>query len=215
MNLFHNVFFDLDGTLSDPKEGITNSYLYALNKLGFIETEKEDIPYYFGAPLHEYFTKKHHLKDSELESAIKLYREYYSQKGLYENIIYNGIPELLNALQLNGRTIYLVTVKPAKFAKIILKYFNIEKYFCDVYGSDLSGFNQTKEYLIKTLLENEKIDSDQCVMVGDRKHDIIGAKLNQVSSIAVTYGYGGINELKECNPDHIINSVNELSDHLL
>jgi phosphoglycolate phosphatase len=215
LNKFDYIFFDLDGTLTDPKEGIINSYIHAVNKLGLIENDKECITHYFGAPLHQYFTDKHSLKDTELEEAIALYREYYSQKGLYENFLYPGITELLDRLNLSGRTIYLVTVKPVHFAKIILEHFDILKYFYGVYGSDLTTYNKTKEELISSLLVNENVNCESCVMVGDRHHDVLGAKHNNVTSISVTYGYGDENELKECKPDFMVNSVSELAKHLL
>ncbi len=215
MNKFDYIFFDLDGTLTDPKEGIINSYIHAVNKLGLIENEPEQITYYFGAPLHQYFSDKYNLKDAELASAIAHYREYYSEKGLYENFLYPGIAEMLDRLNLSGRTIYLVTVKPTKFAKMILKHFNIDKYFYDVYGSDLSIHNSSKEELIKRLLEDESLNCERCVMVGDRRHDIAGAKHNKVTSTAVTYGYGSPEELSECKPDYTVSSVAELIKHLL
>lgn len=215
MSTFDYIFFDLDGTLTDPKVGIINSFMHAVNKLGLTEDDKECITYYFGAPLHQYFTDKYSLKDEDLESAIALYREYYSDIGLYENMLYPGIAELLDRLNLSGRTIYLVTVKPTHFAKIILEHFGIDKYFYGVYGSDLSSINKSKEELIESLLTNEGIKCDSCVMVGDRHHDVLGAKHNKVTSIAVSYGYGSREELDECKPDHIVNSVNELVKKLL
>jgi phosphoglycolate phosphatase len=136
---FEYLLFDLDGTLTDPKAGIINSYMNALNKLGLIEDDKECIADYLGAPLHEYFTFKHGLKNGILDKAIKLYREYYSETGLYENRLYEEIPELLEILSGKEMKLFLVTVKPAVFAKEILRHFGIDKYFLKVYGSDLKS----------------------------------------------------------------------------
>jgi phosphoglycolate phosphatase len=215
LSKYDYIFFDLDGTLTDPKEGIINSYIHAVNKLGLTEDDKECITYYFGAPLHQYFADKHSLKDGQLDSAIAIFREYFSEKGLYENFLYPGIAEMLDRLNLSGRTIYLVTVKPTHFAKIILEHFNIDKYFYGIYGSDLTTVNKSKEELIEALLLNEGVKCENCVMVGDRHHDVLGAKHNKVTSMAVTYGYGSIDELNDCKPDHIVNSVGELLKKLL
>lgn len=215
MSKFDHIFFDLDGTLSDPKEGLTNSYLHALTKLGLTEEDKECIPYYFGAPLHQYFVEKHSMSNELIPTAVEHFREYYSVKGLYENLLYEGISEMLDKINMSGRTIYLVTVKPSVFAKQILEHFEIDKYFYGIYGSDLSSSNKSKEELIKSAISNENISCESCVMVGDRHHDVLGAKHNKISSIAVTYGFGSQDELNECKPDHMVNSVAELLKKLL
>lgn len=215
MSKFDYIFFDLDGTLSDPKEGLTNSYLHALNKLGLIEEDKECISYYFGAPLHQYFVDKHSMSEELIPTATLHFREYYSEKGLYENLLYEGIKEMLDKINMSGRTIYLVTVKPSVFAKRILEHFEIDKYFYAIYGSDLSSSNKSKEELIQSALTNENIECSNCVMVGDRHHDVLGAKHNHISSIAVTYGFGSTDELNECKPDCMVNSVAELMKRLL
>jgi phosphoglycolate phosphatase len=150
-----------------------------------------------------------------VEQGIKYYREYYSVKGLYENFLYEGIENLLNELYKKGKNLFLVSVKPSKFIKDILFHFKIDKYFKEIYGSDISNINKSKEDLIKNLLENEKLDPENCVMVGDRAFDVIGAKYNEVKSIAVTYGYGTLNELKASKPNFLVNSINELSNVLL
>ncbi len=207
---FEYLLFDLDGTLTDPKAGIINSYINALNKLGLIEDDKECIADYLGAPLHEYFTLKHDLKDGILDKAIKLYREYYSETGLYENRLYEGIPELLEVLSVKEMKLFLVTVKPAVFAKEILRHFEIDKYFLKVFGSDLNSFNKKKEELIGEVIQNETADKEKTVMIGDRCYDVTGAKFNDISSIAVTYCYGSIEELTSASPDFVVHSVREL-----
>ena len=214
MSRFDVILFDLDGTLTDPKAGIINSYMNALNKLGLIEDDKECIADYLGAPLHEYFTLKHDLKDGILDKAIKLYREYYSETGLYENCLYDGIPQLLEILSGKEMKLFLVTVKPAVFAKEILRHFGIDKYFLKVYGSDLSSFNKSKEELIQEVISEQDAEISSTVMIGDRSYDVTGAKFNSISSIALTYGYGSVEELSSAAPDFLINSVGELKEFL-
>ena len=179
------------------------------------ENDPNIIANYFGAPLHEYFSVRHKMDKAGVDSAIKYYREYYSVKGLYENFLYKGIEEMLSELNSNGKTLFLVTVKPTKFAGDILAHFKIDKYFQNIYGSDLTSQNKTKEVLIRNLLENEKIDPAGCVMVGDRSYDIKGAKHNGIRSIAVTYGYGSKEELEEAKPDYIINNTSGLKKLLI
>src|SRR4030095_13539733 len=149
-----------------------------------------------------------------LDKAIKFYREYYSEKGLYENRLYDGIEELLKNLKNDNRSVYLVTVKPAIFAKKILKHFKIFELFSDIYGSDLSNYNDTKEKLIKKLLDKEKAAQESAAMIGDREFDVIGAKHNKVTSIAVGYGYGSEEELLATKPDFFVKSVKDLSNLL-
>ncbi|HEY3251955.1 MAG TPA: HAD hydrolase-like protein, partial [Ignavibacteria bacterium] len=154
------------------------------------------------------------LNSEKLDLGIKYYREYYSTKGLYENIIYEGIEKLLNELFLSHKSLYLVTVKPHVFAKEILDHFGLERYFLSIYGSDLSSLNKTKEELIGNLIRDKKLSADKTVMVGDRKHDILGAKYNKIKSIAVTYGYGSMKELRDSFPNYMVHNINELTDLL-
>jgi phosphoglycolate phosphatase len=212
---FEAVMFDLDGTITDPVKGITNSYLYALEKLGLHEEEPDSISKYMGSSLHLYFAEKHNIPDSKLEGAVKLYREYFSKHGMYENKIYDGIPELLEKLHERSVDIFLVTSKPKIYAKEILKHFNLISHFKNIYGSELTVQNTGKDILINQTINEENIKNLNTIMVGDRKYDVLGAKVNGVKSAAVTYGYGSLQELKDCNPDYIVNSVLELEMLLL
>jgi phosphoglycolate phosphatase len=205
-----HVMFDLDGTLTDSGSGIINSYMYALNILNLKEKEPAKITEFIGRPLHVYFAEKHMLKDEDLGNAVNLYREYYTDKGIFENMLYDGIKELLAVLKDNGLKIYLVTGKPIRFAKRILEHFGIEKYFINAYGSGMGTVNSNKVELIGEYLRNEKADPAKSLMIGDRKEDILGAKSCGVLSGGVTYGFGSSNEINNAKPDIVFNSVNEI-----
>jgi phosphoglycolate phosphatase len=207
--------FDLDGTLTDPVKGITNSYIYALEKLGLHEEEPGSISKYMGSSLHLYFAEKHNIPDSKLEEVVKLYREYFSMRGMYENKVYEGIPDLLKKLNARSIDIFLVSSKPTVYAKEILKHFNLLSHFKNIYGSELTVQNTGKDILINQTIKGENLHYSNTIMVGDRKYDVLGAKANGIKSAAVTYGYGTLRELEDCNPDYIINSVQELEVLLL
>lgn len=202
---FEYWLFDLDGTVTDSSEGIVNSYKKVERKMGLSESDNDLIREYIGPSIHEFFTDVHKLNGEKLGKAITHYREYYSAKGLYENRLYDGVIEMLNTLTENNKKIYLVTGKPEVYAKEILRYFRLEKYFLDVYGSVLGIKNNSKEELIGRFLNNTKAEPGNCIMIGDRKQDIIGAKYHGVKSAAVTYGYGSLNELISESPDFTAN----------
>ena len=212
---FDTVLFDLDGTLTDPVEGITNSYLYALDKLGLHESNPGKIKTFMGASLHLYFKTEHNIDEAKMVSAVAAYREYFSTRGLFENKLYDGISEMLISAHDKGIALYLVTSKPTVFAKKILDYFELGIYFKGIYGSDLTVQNKDKETLIRDTIEHENLHGKSIIMVGDREFDVIGAKQNGISSAAVTYGYGPISELIKSEPDYIVTSVLELRELIL
>ncbi len=150
-----------------------------------------------------------------MDNAIKFYREYYSVKGQFENELYTGIQELLRELHSQEKNLYLVTSKPTVYAESILSFFKLKDLFRNIYGSDLSYYNSSKTDLIKRLLEVEDLKSIECVMIGDRMHDLIGAKENNVDSIGVTYGFGSVEELRENKPTILIDSVTRLRNIFL
>lgn len=179
---FTKGLFDLDGTITDPAEGIINSYLFALNKLGLNELDPSIISSYIGASLHLYFAEKHNLSDKSLEDGIKYYREYFVVKGLYENKLYAGFDILIKTLFESGINIYLVTSKPTVYAKEILHHFKLEQYFKGVYGSELTIQNTSKVDLLAEAISKEKLNIDNTIMIGDRNLDVFGAKANNISS---------------------------------
>jgi len=212
---YKNFFFDLDGTITDPKDGIVNSYIYSLEKLGIKDCDRELVATYIGPSIHLIFVEAYGIAETEIDNAVKYYREYFSVKGIYENKVYDGIIQLLETLQKNNNSLYLVTSKPTIYAKEVLRHFNLGKYFIQVYGSEMSNKNTDKETLINEALTKSKLNNTESIMIGDRKYDIIGANANKVDSIAVTYGYGKTEEFAEHNPTYMVHSVKELEKLLL
>ncbi len=215
MTKYKNIFFDLDGTITDPEEGIVNSYIYSLEKLGIKNCDRELIAKYIGPSIHLVFVKEYGIPESDIDIAVKYYREHFGVKGIYENKVYEGIPELLESLMNTNRNVYLVTSKPTVYAKEILRHFNLEKYFIKVYGSEMSNKNTDKETLIREALTKSNLNNSECLMIGDRMYDTIGANANNVDSVAVTYGFGRAEEFAEHNPAYIVNSVQELEKLLM
>jgi phosphoglycolate phosphatase len=213
---YQNILFDLDGTITDPCEGITNSYLHAVSKLNLIEDNPNCIREYIGAPLHSYFEIKHGIKnEDDLINGVALYREYYGVRGMFECRLYEGIYSLIQQLYTNNKSVFLVTSKPSFYAEKILHHFDLLKYFKDIFGSEMNAFNKSKEELIQNLLDNHNIEKELSVMIGDRKFDVIGAKFHGIDSIGVTYGYGSVEEIREAEPDYEAENVNKIVDILL
>ncbi len=210
------ILFDLDGTLTDPKIGITKSVNYALEKLGVKVDSLDDLVGFIGPPLKNSFMDFYRFSEEKSNEAIKYYREYFSVKGLYENSIYSGISELLAKLKSLDKTLIVATSKPTVFAKKILEHFNILEYFSFVAGSELDGTRTDKaEVIAYALLKNNITDLDCTIMIGDRKHDVIGAKKVGVTSIGVLYGYGDAEEIKGANADFIVNDILGLEELLI
>lgn len=209
------VLFDLDGTLTNPKEGIINSILYSLDKLGIKEDLVNELDTFIGPPLRDSFLERYNLTDKRADEALNFYREYFSQKGIYENEVYSGVLELLEALVMNKKKLFVATSKPTIFAEQILKHFELDKYFCNVIGSNLDNSRTDKTEIISYTISCHSLQPKKSIMVGDRKHDIIGAKNNSMKSIGVTYGYGTIEELLFHQPDFIANDCIELQSIIL
>lgn len=208
---YNNVLFDLDGTLTDPKTGITKSVQYALAKAGIIETDLSRLLPFIGPPLQQSFMEYYSFTEAQAWDAVNAYREYFKVTGIYENERYEGIPELLSALLSQGRRLFVATSKPQIFADVVIRHFNLDPYFTAVYGSELDGTRADKGELIKYLLAKENLPAEHTVMIGDRKHDIIGAQKNNITAIGVGYGYGTTEELNAAAPDFIFNTVAELA----
>lgn len=208
---YNNVLFDLDGTLTDPKTGITKSVQYALAQAGIIETDLSRLIPFIGPPLHQSFMEYYSFTEAQAWEAVTAYREYFKVTGIYENERYEGIPELLTALLAQGRRLFVATSKPQIFADVVIRHFNLLPYFTAVYGSELDGTRADKGELINYLLTKENLVAEHTIMVGDRKHDIIGAKKNNIAAIGVGYGYGSTEELKAAAPEFIFNTVADLT----
>ena len=209
--MFENVLFDLDGTLTDPSLGITTSVAYALDKYGIKVEDKRDLTCFIGPPLHESFQVYYGFSVEESFKAVERFREYFSVKGLFENEVFPGVPEMLGKLKENGMKLVIATSKPEVFAKRIIEHFSLSGYFDAVCGANLDGSRTKKDEVIRYALDTAGItDLSKTVMVGDRKHDIEGAHKVGIKAIGVTYGFGGTEELAECAADYIADSPGEI-----
>jgi len=212
---YSNIFFDLDGTLTDSAKGIIRSVQYALSRYGFTASEEEIKPF-IGPPLHLSFMKEYGFSKKKAFQAVEHYRDYYREKGIYENQLYPSVTKMLEAFAKNGAKLFIATSKPTVFAEKILKHFAIDNFFEVIAGSNLDGTRVEKKEVIGYVLKNAvNADKSETVMIGDREHDIKGAHSLELDSIAVTYGYGSLAELKTAKPTYIVHSVDELSKLLL
>lgn len=206
------LLFDLDGTLSDPREGIVNSILHALAGLQRAAPPADALTRYIGPPLREGFAELLASDDTALiERAIALYRERFAVLGLYENVVYPGVAPLLEALHRQGRALYVVTSKPTVYAERIVAHFGLDGYFRHVYGSGLDGTRGDKAELIGYVLERESLAPEAALMIGDREHDALGAARNRVASVGVLWGYGSAGELRRAGAGRLCATPAELA----
>jgi phosphoglycolate phosphatase len=206
-----HILLDLDGTLTDPREGIVGCIQHALTALGLEAPPPRELERFIGPPLAQTFRILLGETDEErVERAIAVYRERFGSTGIYENAVYGGIPAALAALVRAGCRLHLVTVKPEPFAQRVLRHFDLEQYFISVHAPDLGAREVRKAALIRQALERHRIDPPTAAMVGDRAEDVEGARENRVTSIAVTWGHGSRAELEVARPDRIVDSVGDL-----
>ncbi|WP_019805116.1 HAD family hydrolase, partial [Streptococcus mutans] len=194
--MYQTILFDLDGTLTNPALGITNSLAYALEKFNIEVTDKKELYRFIGPPLQDSFENFYHFSKEDSLKAVDFYRDYFRHKGLYENEVYQGIPDLLERLKAQGKKRLVATSKPERFARQILKHFELFDYFDLVAGASMDGSRRLKGDVIAHALTSAQIaDPSSAIMIGDRKHDIIGAKENNLDAIGVLYGFGNREEL--------------------
>ncbi|MBN1506006.1 MAG: HAD hydrolase-like protein [Sedimentisphaerales bacterium] len=206
------LFFDLDGTLSDPREGITRSVQYALERLGRPVVPRSELIQFIGPPLRWTFPRLLDTDDKELvEAAIRYYRERYEDTGLFENEVYPGIPELLRQLHGDGYPMYVVTAKPKVYSDRIIRHFGLDRYFIEVYGPELNGRFDEKRELVGFILHERHLDPRRTVMIGDRASDIESGRAYGTLAIGVTYGFGALEEITAAKPDHICHSPGEIA----
>ena len=207
-----NLFFDLDGTLSDPSEGITRSVQYALERLGRPIVPKSELIRFIGPPLRWTFPKLLDTDDKDLvETAVNYYRERYEDVGLFENEVYPGIPELLRQLRDDRYPLYVVTAKPKVYADRIIRHFQLDHYFIEVYGPELDGRFDEKRELVGFILHERLLDPQCTVMIGDRASDIESGRAYGTRAIGVTYGFGTLEEIAAAKPDRICHSPAEIA----
>ena len=214
MAKYKYVLFDLDGTLDDPFEGITKSVQHAMRKFG-VEAEQEALKCFIGPPLTDSFENYFGLSPSDAKLAVDYYREYYRPTGIFEVSIYEGIPELLEALCEAGCELILATSKPIVFADMILEKFGLARYFTATFGSELDGTRVKKDEVIDYAFKTHPMDKSLAIMVGDRRHDVEGAHKCGIPCIGVTFGYGDRAEHTSCGADLIVDTVEELKRLLL
>ena len=209
------ILFDLDGTLTDPAEGITNSVKYALAKFGISVSDKSELYKFIGPPLYDGFVNFYGFSHDDANLAVSYYREYFAPYGIYENSVYDGIPEMLEKLKASGKTLVLATSKPEKFALEILRHFDLAKYFDLACGATMDEKRNKKDAVIAYALEQGKIAPDDAVMVGDRLYDIEGGRKNGLTSVGVLWGYGDRAELEGAKAEFIAKDIPELEKILL
>ena len=209
------LFFDLDGTLTDPMEGITRSVQYALRHFGIEVNDLKELCPFIGPPLAESFRDRYGMNEAETATAIARMREYFAPKGIFENKLYPGIPELLAATAAAGCVNVMATSKPEPFARRIAEHFDIARHFRLIAGSGLDGSRTTKVEVIRHALTQLGIVPEEAVMIGDRRHDIEGARAAGLDSITVSWGYAAPGELEAAHPGHIVADVDALRRLLL
>src|SRR5262245_50879164 len=211
-----NVLFDLDGTLTDPREGIVACLKHALLGLGRNCPSDSELARFIGPPLQEIFgTLLSSTDPKDIDSAVTLYRQRFSSTGMFENSIYSGIHSALTALRGSGAALFVATTKPQVFAKRIVEHFGLMNYFRAVYGSELDGTRSNKSDLIAHVLKSESLSPHTTAMVGDRAHDIVGAKAHGVFPIGVLWGYGSYGELITAGATALCAHPARLNDILL
>lgn len=214
--MLSNIFFDLDGTLTDSKEGIVKCYRYALDKLNCpynVELKDDSV---IGPPLRVIFRKILGSSDEVLiEKAVAIYRERFSTVGLFENKVYPGIPEMLSVLHQNSRQLYVVTSKAKIYVDRILDHFQLSPWFSGVFGSELEGRFDEKAELIEFIMSDLKLATGETIMIGDRIEDIAAGKSNRIKTMGVTYGYGTKEEINDAIPDYICNSPSDIQSTIM
>ncbi len=212
------MLFDLDGTLTDPKLGITSCVQYALSSFGIEEPDLDKLEPFIGPPLKDSFMEFYGFDEEKAQKAVEKYRERFQDIGLYENEIYAGIPRMLRTLWKRGIHLAVASSKPTVYVERILEHFHIKKYFEVIVGSELDGTRVKKEEVVqealRQLFQNKQVETEKIYMIGDRRFDVEGAHAQGIESVGVCYGYGGAEELKEAQSDYIVRSVAELERFL-
>lgn len=213
------LLFDLDGTLTDPKVGITTCVQYALKSFGIEEPDLDKLEPFIGPPLKDSFMQFYLMRAEQAEEAVEKYRERFKDIGLFENEVYEGIPQMLRTLKNKGMHLAVASSKPTVYVERILEHFGMKEYFEAIVGSELDGRRVNKDEVVEEALHqlfgDAPIAYDKVYMIGDRKFDVEGARALNVESIGVSYGYGSMEELQEAGADYIVQSVSELNYVLL
>ena len=202
------IFFDLDGTLTDPRTGITGCLQYALEKLGRPVPARGELEWCIGPPLHESFVALVGANDAA--RGVAFYRERFGDVGLFENELYEGIPDVLESLAEQGAQLFVASSKPKVYVDRILDHFELTSWFERVYGSELDGTNTDKRDLLAVALADSGVASSEATLIGDRAHDAIGAAHNAIDFLGVLYGYGSREELEDEGATRFVHEPTEL-----
>ncbi|HEM2803039.1 TPA: HAD family hydrolase [Streptococcus suis] len=213
--MYQTILFDLDGTLTDSGQGILNSVAYALEKMGIEEPDTANLNRFIGPPLYESFSRFYQLSPEDTQSAVDAFRIYFKEKGMFENQLYPGIIPLLEELRTAGKTLVIATSKPEIFAKQILEHFGIAHYFDVIAGASLDSSRISKADVIGYAINQLEAFPNNAVMIGDREHDIEGARRHQLPAIGVLYGYGNKQEFEKAGATMIVETVQDLKRVLL
>ena len=209
--MYEYILFDLDGTLTDPREGITKSVQHALRGMDIEEPDLTALEHFIGPPLYDEFIRCYGFDDGGAKRAVSLYRERFSVIGWRENLLFDGVHELLSALKRSGKRLAIASSKPTVFVEKILDLFAIACYFDAVSGASLDGVISRKEQVVAQALSMLGVkDKSAAVLVGDRFHDVEGAHRNGIACVGVTFGFGGLEELSHAGADHIAATMDEL-----
>ncbi|BCK43763.1 phosphoglycolate phosphatase [Streptococcus suis] len=213
--MYQTILFDLDGTLTDSGQGILNSVAYALEKMGIEEPDTANLNRFIGPPLYESFSRFYQLNPEDTQSAVDAFRVYFKEKGMFENQLYPGIIPLLEELRTAGKTLVIATSKPEIFAKQILEHFGIAHYFDVIAGASLDSSRISKADVIGYAINQLEAFPKHAVMIGDREHDIEGARMHQLPAIGVLYGYGSKQEFEKAGATMIVETIQDLKKILL
>ncbi len=211
---YHNILFDLDGTIVDSYKGITDSIKHVTKTLNIEDLSDDILKKFIGPPLEKSFIKYcNDIDKNNIENAINIYRDYYKETGIFDCIIYPDIIECLNILKNNKKNIYLATAKPKPFAKIILSYLHIDNFFNEIYGVDFNGSLKDKYDVMSHAIKDSNLDTNSSIMIGDREDDAIASKKLSVDILSVRYGYGEESEFSSSN--YVADNVLDILDIII
>ncbi len=216
--MYQYIFFDLDGTLTDPREGITKSVQYALAKMGIEEPDLKKLEPFIGPPLIDSFMEYYGFTLEQAKNGVVYYREYFKPTGLYQNALFEGVPELLQSLKAHGKAVAIASSKPEPFVRQILEHFQILSYFDHVCGSTLDETRTKKEEVIGELIRRiglSEQEKKKILMVGDRKHDVEGAACFGIPCLGVKMGFAAEGELEEAGAIAVVDSIKEIEAFIL
>lgn len=216
--MYQYIFFDLDGTLTDPREGITKSVQHALSRMGIEEPDLKKLEPFIGPPLLDSFMEFYGFSKEQARKAVEYYREYFHVTGLYQNELLEGVPQMLRHLREAGKVLAVASSKPEPFVRTIMEHFHIDQYFDYICGSTLDETRINKEEVIEELLRRMELPEEEkkkILMVGDRRHDVEGAAVFGIPCLGISMGFAGEGELNRAGAVAIVDDMEELEEFVL